>query len=56
MASSDIQRKLTAILCADVAGYSRAMGADEEATIDFLRSKGCRMQRMQWWNWTSFVS
>ena len=26
------QRKLTAILCADVAGYSRLMGADEEAT------------------------
>ena len=25
------QRKLTAILSADVAGYSRLMGADEEA-------------------------
>ena len=24
------QRKLTAILCADVVGYSRLMGADEE--------------------------
>ena len=30
------QRKLTAILCADVAGYSRLMGADEEATIETL--------------------
>ncbi len=36
MASSDVQRKLTAILCADVAGYSRLMGADEEATIETL--------------------
>ncbi len=26
------KRKLTAILCADVVGYSRLMGADEEAT------------------------
>ncbi len=32
----DTQRKLTAILCADVAGYSRLMGADEEATIETL--------------------
>ena len=32
----DIQRKLTAILCADVVGYSRLMGADEEATIETL--------------------
>ncbi|MCZ6645247.1 MAG: adenylate/guanylate cyclase domain-containing protein, partial [SAR324 cluster bacterium] len=30
------QRKLTAILCADVAGYSRLMGADEEATLATL--------------------
>ncbi len=36
MASSNIQRKLTAILSADVAGYSRLMGADEEATIETL--------------------
>ena len=28
------QRKLTAILSADVVGYSRLMGADEEATIE----------------------
>jgi len=35
-ASSDVQRKLTAILCADVTGYSRLMGADEEAKIDAL--------------------
>ena len=36
MASSDVQRKLTAILCADAVGYSRLMGADEEATIETL--------------------
>ena len=27
-----VERKLTAILCADVFGYSRLMGEDEEAT------------------------
>ncbi len=30
------QRKLAAILCADVQGYSRLMGANEEATIETL--------------------
>jgi adenylate cyclase len=29
----DVERKLTAILCADVHGYSRLMGTDEEATL-----------------------
>jgi adenylate cyclase len=29
----DVERKLTAILCADVYGYSRLMGGDEEATL-----------------------
>jgi adenylate cyclase len=36
VALSNTQRKLTAILCADVVGYSRLMGADEEATIETL--------------------
>jgi class 3 adenylate cyclase len=31
-----MERKLTAILSADVAGYSRLMGEDEEATIRTL--------------------
>jgi adenylate cyclase len=31
-----VERKLTAILCADVFGYSRLMGADEEATLRTL--------------------
>jgi adenylate cyclase len=33
-----LERKLTAILCADVYGYSRLMGADEEATLRSLSS------------------
>src|SRR5579864_5540396 len=28
-----VERKLTAILCADVFGYSRLMGEDEKATL-----------------------
>ena len=36
MASQKTLRKLTAILSADVVGYSRLMGADEEATIETL--------------------
>jgi len=32
------ERRLAAILAADVAGYSRLIGADEEATLDRLRS------------------
>jgi TolB-like protein/class 3 adenylate cyclase len=31
-------RRLTAILAADVAGYSRLMGADEEATLERLKA------------------
>jgi adenylate cyclase len=31
-----VERKLTAILCADVSGYSRLMGQDEEATLRTL--------------------
>ncbi len=32
MATEDFKRKLTAILSADVKGYSRLMGEDEAAT------------------------
>jgi len=31
-----LERKLTAILCADLYGYSRLMGDDEEATLRTL--------------------
>ena len=34
--STPIKRKLAAILSADVAGYSRLMGADEEGTLRLL--------------------
>jgi adenylate cyclase len=37
MAEDQVQRKLAALLAADVAGYSRLMGADEEATLAALR-------------------
>jgi len=36
MATQDFKRKLTAILSADVEGYSRLMGEDEDATIRTL--------------------
>ena len=32
MAPADVRRKLTAILCADVVGYSRLMGDEPEST------------------------
>ena len=32
------ERRLAAILAADVAGYSRLMGADEEGTLDRLKA------------------
>ena len=34
-------RRLTAILAADVAGYSRLMGADEEGTDDNAQASSC---------------
>ena len=36
MEAGRVERKLSAILAADVAGYSRLMGADEEGTLDRL--------------------
>ena len=33
MAEGSVQRRLAAILAADVAGYSRLMGEDEEGTL-----------------------
>jgi adenylate cyclase len=38
MADEGFKRKLTAILSADVKGYSRLMGDDEEATVRTLKS------------------
>jgi adenylate cyclase len=33
-----VERRLAAILAADVAGYSRLMGVDEEGTLDRLKA------------------
>jgi len=38
MAEARVKRKLSAILCADVVGYSRMMGEDEAATLDALNT------------------
>ena len=38
MAKERVERRLAAILAADVAGYSRLIGADEEGTLNQLRS------------------
>ena len=38
MSPQEFERKLTAILNADVAGYSRLMGEDEAATIKTLET------------------
>jgi adenylate cyclase len=37
MASDQVKRKLAAILAADIAGYSRLMGADEAGTLARLK-------------------
>jgi adenylate cyclase len=36
-------RRLAAILAADVAGYSRLMGADEEGTHERLKAHRCEL-------------
>ncbi len=38
MAEGRVQRRLAAILAADVVGYSRLMGEDEEATLATLKA------------------
>ena len=38
MASNRVERRLSAILAGDVAGYSRLMGADEEGTLAQLNA------------------
>ena len=39
MAQQGVQRRLAAILAADVVGYSRLMGADEEGTLVALKAR-----------------
>ena len=43
LATERVERRLAAILAADVAGYSRLMGADEEGTL--ARLKALRLTR-----------
>jgi len=38
LATARVERRLAAILAADVAGYSRLMGADEEGTLARLKA------------------
>jgi class 3 adenylate cyclase len=38
MAGERVERRLAAILAADVAGYSRLIGADEEGTLAALKA------------------
>jgi len=38
MSEGRVERRLAAILVADVAGYSRLIGADEEGTLAQLRA------------------
>src|ERR1700732_1660402 len=38
-----MERRLAAIVCADVAGYSRMMGADEEGTHAAFKAHRCAM-------------
>ena len=40
------KRRLAAILCADVQGYSRMMGADDEATLRALKASHEVMRRL----------
>jgi len=42
MAEAPVERRLAAILAADVFGYSRLMGIDEEGTLAAL--KACRRE------------
>jgi class 3 adenylate cyclase len=37
MTDDKVKRRLTTVLCADVHGYSRLMGADEAGTLGTLR-------------------
>ncbi|HEX7053653.1 MAG TPA: adenylate/guanylate cyclase domain-containing protein, partial [Burkholderiales bacterium] len=46
MEGDPVKRRLAAILCADVQGYSRMMGANEEATLRALKASHEVMRRL----------
>ena len=54
MTDEGFKRKLTAILSADVKGYSRLMGEDEAATVQIQRNRGVQMVRATLF-WFDFV-
>src|SRR5215207_1730382 len=43
MPGDRVERRLAAILAADVASYSRLMGADEEGTLAQLKAHRCEL-------------
>src|SRR5271154_2484240 len=43
MSGERVERRLAAILTADVAGYSRLMGEDEEGTLAALKAIRCEL-------------
>jgi adenylate cyclase len=44
MVEARVERRLAAILAADVAGYSRLMGVDEEGTLAALKLRASTRQ------------
>ena len=46
MTTQEVKRKLTAILSADVKGYSRLMGEDEKGTVRTLNTYKELMTRL----------
>jgi TolB-like protein/class 3 adenylate cyclase len=56
LASERVERRLTAILAADVAGYSRLMGADEVGTLAQLTASRATMDRIIAAHWGRVVN
>jgi len=48
MGEGRVERRLAAILAADVAGYSRLMGADEVGTLAALKSHRREINRAEY--------
>ena len=46
MTDDKVKRRLTTVLCADVHGYSRLMGADEAGTLGALRRHRSAIARL----------
>jgi adenylate cyclase len=46
MAEDRVDRRLAAILAADIAGYSRLMGVDDEGTLRQLKAQPLQPQTL----------